>query len=143
MEAFLEENHLDLRTATKKSKVLVINTGGTFSFQFKAGDDAGHHAFLASHFLSQELRSGKYPSLHSRQHYYSDLEKNYFENAYCIYWIVELDPLLDSSNMEMSHWSMICAMVEKSYQFFDGFVIIHGTNTMQYTSSALSFMIKV
>lgn len=136
MEAFLEENQSDLGIATKKSKVLVINTGGTFGSQLN-GDG---HVTLAHHFLARELKSGKYPSLHSRP---SDLEKNHFENACCIYWIVELEPLLDSSNMEMSHWSMICDMLEKAYQFFDGFVIIHGTNTMEYTSSALSFMVKV
>uniref|UniRef100_A0A670ZBT5 asparaginase n=1 Tax=Pseudonaja textilis TaxID=8673 RepID=A0A670ZBT5_PSETE len=52
-----------------------------------------------------------------------------------IYTILELSPLLDSSNMTPSEWDKIA-----NYEKYDGFVILHGTDTMAYTSSALSFM---
>ena len=52
------------------------------------------------------------------------------------------DPLLDSSNMDMADWGLIARDIEKNYQDFDGFVILHGTDTMCYTSAALSFMLE-
>ena len=42
----------------------------------------------------------------------------------------------------MSHWSMIAQDIEKYYDDFDGFVVLHGTDTMAYTASALSFMLE-
>lgn len=48
---------------------------------------------------------------------------------------------IDSSNMNISHWVSIAEMLEKHYNDFDGFVILHGSDTMSYTASALSFML--
>ena len=50
--------------------------------------------------------------------------------------------MLDSSNMNMSDWTKIATHIYSNYQPFDGFVILHGTDTMAYTSSALSFMLE-
>lgn len=58
------------------------------------------------------------------------------------YEIVEFDPLLDSSDMSHEEWHHIAKLIEKHYYDFDGFVIIHGTDTMAYTASALSFMLE-
>ena len=55
---------------------------------------------------------------------------------------VETDPLLDSSNMTVKEWNAIGAMLADSYERYDGFVILHGTDTMAYTASALSFMLE-
>ena len=44
--------------------------------------------------------------------------------------------------MDMSHWGKIARDIGEYYQDFDGFVILHGTDTMSYTSSALSFMLE-
>ena len=59
-----------------------------------------------------------------------------------IYTIYEYDPLLDSSNMTMDDWIQIAKDIRESYHSFDGFVILHGTDTLAYTSSALSFMLE-
>lgn len=57
------------------------------------------------------------------------------------YDIIEYDPLLDSANMEVHHWVKIAREIEQNYDQYDGFVVLHGTDTMSYTSSALSFML--
>lgn len=49
---------------------------------------------------------------------------------------------LDSSNMNPKHWVSIATIIEKYYQEYDGFVVLHGSDTMSYTSSALSFMLE-
>lgn len=49
---------------------------------------------------------------------------------------------IDSTNMTPAHWTMIVDAVEKYYDAYDGFVVCHGTDTMAYTSSALSYMIQ-
>jgi lysophospholipase len=57
------------------------------------------------------------------------------------YDIVEYDPLLDSANMETRHWVQIAQDIEDHYDEYNGFVVLHGTDTMVYTASALSFML--
>ena len=59
-----------------------------------------------------------------------------------LYTILEYDPLLDSSNMGMEDWAKIGKDVEKYYRQFHAFVVLHGTDTMAYTASALSFMLE-
>lgn len=49
---------------------------------------------------------------------------------------------IDSSNMNTSHWITIAALIEKHYAAYDGFVVLHGSDTMSYTSSALSYMLE-
>lgn len=56
--------------------------------------------------------------------------------------IHEYCPLIDSSNMTPQDWQMIANDIKANYQDYDGFVILHGTDTMAYTASALSFMLK-
>lgn len=56
--------------------------------------------------------------------------------------LVEFDPLLDSTNMEHSHWNEIAEAIGSRYDDYDGFVVLHGTDTMAYTASAISFMLK-
>jgi 60kDa lysophospholipase len=58
------------------------------------------------------------------------------------YSILEYDPLLDSSNMTMSDWVQIATDIEINYELYDAFLILHGTDTMAYTASALSFMLE-
>jgi L-asparaginase len=55
---------------------------------------------------------------------------------------VILNPVLDSSNMNPAVWIKIARTIQKNYNLFDGFVILHGTDTMAYTASALSFMFE-
>ena len=52
------------------------------------------------------------------------------------------DPLIDSSDVEPSLWVSLAGLIEERYDEYDGFVILHGTDTMAYSASALSFMIE-
>ena len=52
------------------------------------------------------------------------------------------DPPIDSSDMGLEHWSRLVKIIDSNYDLFDGFVILHGTDTMAYTASALSFMLE-
>ena len=58
------------------------------------------------------------------------------------YEILEYDPLLDSCNLDDSDWARIANDIQASYARFDAFVVLHGTDTMAYTASALSFMLE-
>lgn len=51
-------------------------------------------------------------------------------------------PLIDSSDVEPSMWLSLVSLIEERYDDYDGFVILHGTDTMAYSASALSFMIE-
>lgn len=55
---------------------------------------------------------------------------------------IQFNPPIDSANMSPQHWSVIAAAIEKNYDLFDGFVVLHGTDTMAFTASALSFMLE-
>ncbi len=54
----------------------------------------------------------------------------------------QFNPPIDSSDMEPSLWAKLVKIIEYNYENFDGFVILHGTDTMAYTASALSFMLE-
>jgi L-asparaginase len=54
----------------------------------------------------------------------------------------EYEQLLDSANMTPDHWLQIAEHIQKHLDQYDGFVILHGTDTMAYTASALSFMLE-
>lgn len=54
----------------------------------------------------------------------------------------QFNPPIDSSDMEPSLWAKIVRIISDNYNQFDGFVILHGTDTMAYTASALSFMLE-
>ncbi len=55
---------------------------------------------------------------------------------------ISFDPVKDSSNIDPGIWIKMAEIIEESYDDFDGFVILHGTDTMAYTASALSFMLE-
>ena len=55
---------------------------------------------------------------------------------------ITFDPPIDSSDMEPEMWARIVRIIEENYERFDGFVILHGTDTMSFTASALSFMLE-
>lgn len=52
------------------------------------------------------------------------------------------DPPLDSSNINPDAWIKVAEIIEKNYNSFDGFIVLHGTDTMAYSASALSFMLE-
>ncbi len=52
------------------------------------------------------------------------------------------DPLVDSSDMKPSFWIKLAELIEENYEKYDGFVVLHGSDTMAYTASALSFLLE-
>ncbi|CAL4326595.1 asparaginase [Buchnera aphidicola] len=66
-----------------------------------------------------------------------------FHNRDIPYFTInEYQPLIDSSNMTPIEWQVIANDIQQNYHKYDGFVILHGTDTMAYTASALSFILE-
>lgn len=55
--------------------------------------------------------------------------------------VISFDKPIDSSNIEPAHWQVLARLIADHYETHDGFVVLHGTDTMAYTASALSFML--
>jgi len=104
-----------------RKKVYIAYTGGTIGMKSVGNGFAPAAGYL------QKLMS-KVPELQS------DLMPDYR--------ICEYDPLLDSSNMTPHDWLKIAGDIAARHSEFDGFVVLHGTDTMAYTASALPFMLK-
>jgi lysophospholipase len=127
-----------------KKQVLVLYVGGTIGM--KKNDDGVY--VPVPHIFYDKLKS--LPEMHDSglaTKYFPDLTDNQlvlpqFENNVILYQLVEYDPLLDSSNLTMSDWIKMANDIKANYNDFNGIVILHGTDTLAYTSSVLSFMIK-
>lgn len=103
-----------------KRKVLIIYTGGTIGME-KDYETNSLRAFDFNHIFN------KIP------------EMNLLE---CEVSVHQFSEPLDSSDVGPEEWKEIAQLIEKNYHLFDGFLILHGTDTMAYTASALSFMLK-
>ncbi|MGL4988706.1 MAG: asparaginase, partial [Cetobacterium sp.] len=103
-------------------KILIINTGGTIGMVNT--DDTNSYSPLRPAKSWSEV-SKNHPSL------------NQFPTDYC-----QIPTLIDSSDMNPSIWIDIVQIIKKNYYKYRGFVILHGTDTMAFTASALSFMLK-
>ena len=103
-----------------KAKILLIYTGGTIGMM-KDFETGALKAFNFSKLIS------KIPELKQLD---CDIETISFEKP------------LDSSNMTSIHWISIANSIQNNYDSFDGFVVLHGSDTMSYTASALSFMLE-
>ena len=104
-----------------KKSIYIAHTGGTIGMQ--AGPHGyqprkGHLALQMSHISA--LKSAEMPR----------------------YDIHEYDPLIDSANMTPHNWLEIAQDIAAHYDRYDGFVVLHGTDTMAYTASALPFMLQ-
>ncbi|MCI8513681.1 MAG: asparaginase [Lachnospiraceae bacterium] len=100
-----------------KKKILLLATGGTV-----ASRSTGHG--LSPSLLSEEILT-YVPSI----------------RTFCETEALQLFNI-DSTNMEPSHWMRIAREIRSNYENFDGFVILHGTDTMSYTAAALSYLIQ-
>ncbi len=58
------------------------------------------------------------------------------------YTVLEFDTLLDSSSIDSKGWTDIAQTIFRNYTLYDGFVVLHGTDSLAYTCSALSFMLQ-
>ena len=105
----------------KRKKVLIINTGGTIGMKNTEKGYAPVEGFLAEAISTiGDMKKADAPA-----------------------WeLHEMSPLLDSSDITVNEWNRIAGVVYDNYFSFDGFVILHGTDTMAYTASALSFILE-
>lgn len=103
-----------------KKRVCIINTGGTIGM---VPTDKGYAPKPG--FVKEALEE------------ISDLRAEEMP----LYDLVEYFPLLDSSNISLGEWVKIAKDISDHYDQYDGFVVLHGTDTMAYTASALSFML--
>ena len=135
MDLFLQVNQDSLTLQCTKPKILVLNTGGTFASHYSnpglLNEPGGVHFIKDACF--EQLK----------QHFDLNDEGYCLENSFFRFWIYEIEPMVESEEMEMKDWCHLCTLIKKAYSVFDSFVILHGTNTMDFTASALSFMIKV
>ena len=103
-----------------KAKILLIYTGGTIGMK----KDFATGALKAFNFSKLLQRIPELKLLDC------EIESISFENP------------IDSSNMNPQKWVQLATMIEDNYSAFDGFVVLHGSDTMSYTASALSFMME-
>lgn len=103
-----------------KAKILLIYTGGTIGMR-KDFETGALKAFNFSKLLQ------RIPELKQLD---CEIETISFENP------------IDSSNMNPEEWSKIASIIADNYIEFDGFVVLHGSDTMSYSASALSFMLE-
>ena len=54
---------------------------------------------------------------------------------------ITVHPVVDSSNIKPDTWIRIAELIKKNYDQYDGFIVLHGTDTMSFSASALSFML--
>ena len=102
-----------------KTSILIIYTGGTIGM-VKDPKNGSLKPFDFDHILKQV----------------PELKDFGFELT-----TVSFDPLIDSSNLNPEVWVKIADIIKENYEKFGGFVVLHGTDTMSYTASALSFML--
>ncbi|KRX95090.1 L-asparaginase [Trichinella pseudospiralis] len=144
---------MNLHNRKAESKVLIIYTGGTIGMRSE------NNAYVpAENYLLQAIRADSYLNDEAYVNkYYSHVEDKpcalpyeinssgnhvQFENKRIVYWIIEYQPLLDSSDMSFEEWIKIANTIKENYENYDGFVILHGTDTLCFTASALSFMFE-
>lgn len=105
---------------TKKPQILLIYTGGTIG--------------MVKDYQSNALRAFNFEKLLDRIPELLQLN--------CAIDTFSFDEPIDSSNMNTKSYVEIAEVIEKNYKKFDGFVVLTGSDTMSYTSSALSFMLE-
>ncbi|XP_061599837.1 60 kDa lysophospholipase isoform X2 [Cololabis saira] len=139
------ENREAAAACAAESRVLVINTGGTIGMTLQDGV-----LNTEPNRLVRSLR--KLPICHDEVYAQQTGLYDYYDandtlvlplsklKKRIIYTILEYETLLDSSNMTTEEWAKIGKNIEENYESYDGFVVLHGTDTMAYTCSALSFM---
>lgn len=109
-----------MKPIPEKSSILLIYTGGTIGMKEDPADQA-----LKPFDFSQILEE------------VPELQKFAFKIDSFTF-----DPLIDSSDVEPGLWQALAKLIRRKYDDYDGFVILHGTDTMAYSASVLSFMLR-
>ena len=103
-----------------KTKILLIYTGGTIG--------------MIKDFESGALKAFNFSKLLQRIPELKLLE--------CAIETLSFEVPIDSSNMNLADWVKMAEIIEANYDLFDGFVVLHGSDTMSYSACALSFMLE-
>ena len=105
----------------EKKKILIIHTGGTIGMVPTENGFAPKPGVLLEELKNiRDLSSPDMPG-----------------------WdLIEFEPLLDSTNIRYEQWNSIADSIALYYDKYDGFVVLHGTDTLAYSASALSFMLE-
>lgn len=106
--------------STSKPKILLVYTGGTIG--------------MIKDFESGVLRAFDFKNLSDNIPELKLLD--------CEIKAISFNTPIDSSNMNPKYWANIAEIIEGNYSLFDGFVVLHGSDTMSYSASALSFMLE-
>lgn len=104
-----------------RKKILIIHTGGTIGMvRTENGYAPKSGALIKELYQIRDLSSPDMPE-----------------------WdLIEFEPLLDSTNVRYEQWNSMADAIALYYDKYDGFVILHGTDTLAYSASALSFMLE-
>jgi L-asparaginase len=105
----------------KKKRVYIAYTGGTIGMNRTRSGYLPEGGYLQQQM--EEMPELRHPSMPA-------------------FTIHEYSPLLDSANMTPREWVKIARDIARNYSKYDGFVVLHGTDTMAYTASALPFMLR-
>lgn len=105
---------------SKTPHILIIYTGGTIG--------------MMKDYKTNVLKSFDF------KHIYNSIPELNLLN--CSIETISFEKPIDSSNVNPSHWAKIASIIQLNYQKADGFVVLHGSDTMSYTASAISFMIE-
>lgn len=103
-----------------KRRVYIAYTGGTVGMRRHAGGYRPEPGFLAEQLATASFRAPELPEVTLR----------------------EYRPLLDSADLTPESWERLAQDIAQNYGSYDGFVVLHGTDTMAYSASALSFMLE-
>lgn len=105
----------------EKKKILIIHTGGTIGMVPTENGFAPKQGVLLEELKNiRDLSSPDMP----------------------VWDLIEFEPLLDSTNIRYEQWNSIADAIALYYDKYDGFVVLHGTDTLVYSASALSFMLE-
>jgi L-asparaginase len=106
-------------TSAPRARLLIIYTGGTFGMSHDKDGTLIPFDFAS---ILEHLPTIK--------------------NLGLAFSVFSFETPIDSSNVQPEHWQVIARLIYNEYKLHDGFVILHGTDTMAYTASALSFMLE-
>ncbi|XP_058423813.1 60 kDa lysophospholipase isoform X3 [Diceros bicornis minor] len=129
------------RAAEPERRLLAVYTGGTIGMRSERG------VLIPGRGLAAVLRT--LPMFHDEEHAQAcGLPEDTLvlpparPDQRILYTVLECQPLFDSSDMTITEWVQIAQTIERHYEQYDGFVVIHGTDTMAFAASVLSFVLE-
>ncbi|XP_018865761.1 60 kDa lysophospholipase isoform X2 [Gorilla gorilla gorilla] len=129
------------RAVGPERRLLAVYTGGTIGMRSELG------VLVPGTGLAAILRT--LPMFHDEEHARArSLSEDTLvlppasRNQRILYTVLECQPLFDSSDMTIAEWVRVAQTIERHYEQYHGFVVIHGTDTMAFAASMLSFMLE-